>query len=73
MRTVGARAALLGGTGIGLPAALLSACIVGEFGVGAAAAVPLAAQQRLAQAQTAAPDASDQSAPAAKPRRKGSS
>jgi len=68
MRTVGVRDARLGG--IGLPAALLSACVVSQLGISPAAAVPLAEQQ-LAQAQSAAPDASDQSAPA-KPRRKGS-
>jgi hypothetical protein len=72
MRTVGVRAALLGGIGFGLPAALLSACVVCELGINRAAAIPLASEQQVAQAQSAAPDASDQSAPAAKPRRKGS-
>jgi hypothetical protein len=70
MRMVGIRAALL--HGVGLPAALLSACIVGRLVVDPAAATPLAAQQQLAQTQTADPNAPDQSAPAAKPRRKGS-
>jgi hypothetical protein len=71
MRTVDVRAALLGGIGFGLPAVLLSACVVSELGISPAAAAPLAEQQ-LAQTQSAAPDTSDQSAPAAKPRRKGS-
>jgi hypothetical protein len=70
MRTVDVRVALLGG--IGLPAALLSACVVNQLAVSPAAAGSLAPRQQFAQNQSAAPDASDQSAPAAKPRRKGS-
>ena len=70
MQTVGMRAALLGG--IGLPATLLTACVVNQLVVSPAKAVPLAAQQQLAQTQSAAPDGSDQSAPAPSPRRKGS-
>jgi hypothetical protein len=68
MRTVSMRAALLGG--IGLPVALLSTCIVSQLVMGPVAAAPLTAQQQLAQTQSA--DPADQSAPAAKPRRKGS-
>jgi len=69
MRTVGTCAALLGG--IGLPAALLSAGVVSQLVITPAAAVPLAEQQ-VAQTQSADPNAAGQSAPAAKPRRKGS-
>ena len=68
MRTVSMRAALLGG--IGLPAVLLSTCIVSQLVIGPVAAAPLTAQQQLAQTQSA--DPADQSAPAAKQRRKGS-
>jgi hypothetical protein len=73
MRRVSTRVALIAGIGTAaaVSVVLMSVADASLAGASLAGTSPVAAQQQIAQTQSA-PDTSDQSAPAAKPRRKGS-